>query len=300
MDLKSLVKQLNDVIYGKPEQIVLSVACLLSGGHLLIEDLPGMGKTTLAQAIAKSLGLKFKRIQFTSDMLPSDIVGVSIYSREKESFVFKPGPVFTQMLLADEINRTHPKTQSALLEAMEERQVSVDGKRYRLPSPFFVVASQNPSEQSGTFKLPESQLDRFAMRISLGYPSEEAELRLLSGNNPRELVESLTALTDGEGVQSLRALVAKVTLSDSINRYLLRLIRASRELSGASGLSPRAGLALQRAAQAYALLQQRQHVIPDDVQAVFASVAGHRLLPNGSVKEGEALCERLLSAVDVL
>lgn len=300
MEVNQLLKQLNDVIYGKSEQVRLSIACLLSGGHLLIEDLPGMGKTTLAQAVARSLGLKFKRIQFTSDMLPSDILGVSIYSREKESFVFKPGPVFTQMLLADEINRTHPKTQSALLEAMEERQVTVDGKRYKLPNPFFVVASQNPTEQSGTFKLPESQLDRFAMRISLGYPSEEAELKLLSGDNPRELIEGLAALSDAEGVLSLRIQVARVTVSDAINRYLLRLIRASREKSGTTGLSPRAGLALQRAAQAYAMLQQRNHVIPDDVQAVFASVAGHRLMPNGSVSEGDALCARLLSEVDVL
>ncbi len=299
--MDTIITALSSIILGKETQLRLSLSCLLSGGHLLIEDLPGMGKTTLAQALAKSLGLRFKRLQFTSDMLPSDITGVSIFSREKESFVFHPGPVFSQVLLADEINRTHPKTQSALLEAMEERQVTVDGKRYLLPKPFFVIASQNPLSQDGTYKLPESQLDRFAMRISLGYPDEASERALLSGENPREKVARLEGFGNEEELRAHQLAVTRVKSSDALNDYILRLIHTTREFSGVKyGLSPRAGLALQRAAKAWAYLDGRLRVVPDDVQAVFTAVAGHRLLPGAALDQADALCARIIESVDLI
>jgi MoxR-like ATPase len=251
--------------------------------------------------MAKTLGLKFKRAQFTSDMLPADIIGVSIFDTAKQAFKFHPGPVFSQMLLADEINRTHPKTQSALLEAMEERQVSVDGKRYRLPEPFFVVASQNPLSQDGTFNLPESQLDRFMMRIELGYPSLEAERALLQGRNPRLQIPNLASLGDAETIAQLQAQVTAVKASDAVTDYALRLIRASRELGGVHhGLSPRGGLALIQAAKAWSFIEGRQVVLPDDIQAVFHAVVGHRLLPHASVAEALDASTKLLASVDVI
>ncbi|MEQ3696894.1 MAG: MoxR family ATPase [Pseudomonadales bacterium] len=297
----NVLTQLDAVVLGKSGQTKLALSCLLANGHLLIEDLPGLGKTTLAQAMAKTLGLKFKRAQFTSDMLPADIIGVSIFDTAKQAFKFHPGPVFSQMLLADEINRTHPKTQSALLEAMEERQVSVDGKRYRLPEPFFVVASQNPLSQDGTFNLPESQLDRFMMRIELGYPSLEAERALLQGRNPRLQIPNLASLGDAETIAQLQAQVTAVKASDAVTDYALRLIRASRELGGVHhGLSPRGGLALIQAAKAWSFIEGRQVVLPDDIQAVFHAVVGHRLLPHASVAEALDASTKLLASVDVI
>ena len=297
----NVLKQLDAVVLGKSEQTKLALSCLLANGHLLIEDLPGLGKTTLAQAMAKTLGLKFKRAQFTSDMLPADIIGVSIFDTAKQAFKFHPGPVFSQMMLADEINRTHPKTQSALLEAMEERQVSVDGKRYRLPEPFFVVASQNPLSQDGTFNLPESQLDRFMMRIELGYPSLDAERALLQGRNPRLQIPNLAALGDAETIAQLQTKVTAVKASDAVTDYALRLIRASRELGGVHhGLSPRGGLALIQAAKAWSFIEGRQVVLPDDIQAVFHAVVGHRLLPHASVAEALDASTKLLASVDVI
>ncbi|WP_298633698.1 MoxR family ATPase [uncultured Umboniibacter sp.] len=297
----AVLKQLDKVVLGKSGQTKLALSCLLANGHLLIEDLPGLGKTTLAQAMARTLGLKFKRAQFTSDMLPADIIGVSIFDTAKQEFKFHPGPVFSQMLLADEINRTHPKTQSALLEAMEERQVSVDGKRYRLPEPFFVVASQNPLSQDGTFNLPESQLDRFMMRIELGYPSVEAERGLLQGRNPRLQIPNLAALGNAETIAQLQAQVTAVKASEAVTDYALRLIRASRELGGVHhGLSPRGGLALIQAAKAWSFIEGRQVVLPDDIQAVFHAVVGHRLLPHASVAEARDASTKLLASVDVI
>ncbi|RMA78959.1 AAA family ATPase [Umboniibacter marinipuniceus] len=296
-----VLKQLDAVVLGKSQQTKLALSCLLANGHLLIEDLPGLGKTTLAQAMAKTLGLKFKRAQFTSDMLPADIIGVSIFDTAKQAFKFHPGPVFSQMLLADEINRTHPKTQSALLEAMEERQVSVDGKRYRLPEPFFVVASQNPLSQDGTFNLPESQLDRFMMRIELGYPSLEAERALLQGRNPRQQIPALPGLGNAETIAQLQAQVSDVKASEALTDYALRLVRASRALGGVHhGLSPRGGLALIQAAKAWSFVEGRQVVLPDDIQAVFHAVVGHRLLPHASVAEALEASTKLLASVDVI
>jgi MoxR-like ATPase len=296
-----VLTQLDSVVLGKSEQTKLALACLLANGHLLIEDLPGLGKTTLAQTMARTLGLKFKRAQFTSDMLPADIIGVSIFDTAKQAFKFHPGPVFSQMLLADEINRTHPKTQSALLEAMEERQVSVDGKRYRLPDPFFVVASQNPLSQDGTFNLPESQLDRFMMRIELGYPSLDAERALLQGRNPRLQIPNLLALGDAETIAQLQARVTAVRASDAVTDYALRLIRASRELGGVHhGLSPRGGLALIQAAKAWSFIEGREVLLPDDIQAVFHAVVGHRLLPHASVAEALDASTKLLASIDVI
>ncbi|MBV8249424.1 MAG: AAA family ATPase, partial [Comamonas sp.] len=266
----ALLSQLNTVMEGKPDQVRDGVACLLAGGHLLIEDVPGVGKTTLAHALAHSFGLQFSRVQFTADLMPSDLTGVSIYDRGREAFVFHPGPVFAQVLLADEINRASPKTQSALLEAMEERQVTAEGRTHSLPAPFFVIATQNPLEQLGTFPLPESQLDRFLMRISLGYPSRAAERRLLTGNGRRAAADALQPVITQEQLQRLQAAVLAVHTSDALLNYVQDLIEATR--SGqwfAQGLSPRAGIALLRAAKAIALMEGRDYVAPDDVQAIL-------------------------------
>ncbi|MDO8249369.1 MAG: MoxR family ATPase [Rhodoferax sp.] len=285
--LKSLVDQLNTVIVGKPAQTQDCVACLLAGGHLLIEDVPGVGKTTLAHALARTFGLQFSRVQFTADLMPSDLSGVSIYERGKETFVFHPGPLFAQVLLADEINRASPKTQSALLEAMEEKQVTVDGETRPLPSPFFVIATQNPHDQLGTYALPESQLDRFLMRISLGYPDRAAERELLAGHDRRDLVNALPSLLNAAELQSLQAKVLDVHASAPLLDYVQDLIAATR--SGQwflQGLSPRAGIAVVRAAKAQALLSGRDYAAPDDVQAILAQTVAHRLVPVGDAGRG--------------
>ncbi len=285
--LRALLDQLNTVIAGKAAQVSDSVACLLAGGHLLIEDVPGVGKTTLAHALARSFGLQFSRVQFTADLMPSDLSGVSVYERSSESFVFHPGPVFAQVLLADEINRASPKTQSALLEAMEEKQVSVEGETRALPSPFFVIATQTPHDQLGTFALPESQLDRFLMRISLGYPDRASERSLLAGDDRRAQVAALPALLDAHSLHALQAQVQQVHAADALLDYLQDLIAATR--SGRwflQGLSPRAGIAVLRAARAQALLSGRDYVAPDDVRAILPQTIAHRLVPVGDAGRG--------------
>ncbi len=272
---------------GKPSQIQDCVACLLAGGHLLIDDVPGVGKTTLAHALARSFGLQFSRVQFTSDLMPSDLSGVSVYERGKEAFVFHPGPIFAQVLLADEINRASPKTQSALLEAMEEMQVSVEGETRALPNPFFVIATQNPLDQIGTYALPESQLDRFLMRISLGYPDRAAERELLSGRDRRSLVDALQTVMQPGDLRQLQDMVQAIHKSDPLLDYVQDLIAATR--SGqwfVQGLSPRAGIAVLRAAQAQALLSGRNYVAPDDVQAILPQTIAHRLIPVDSAARG--------------
>ncbi|MFL6663767.1 MAG: AAA family ATPase [Rhizobacter sp.] len=295
--LTRLVDQISTIIVGKRPQIEDCVACLLAGGHLLIEDVPGVGKTTLAHALAVSLGLRFSRVQFTADLMPSDLVGVSVYERSKEAFVFHAGPVFAQVLLADEINRAGPKTQSALLEAMEEQQVSVEGETRALPRPFFVIATQNPTDQLGTYPLPESQLDRFLMCITLGYPDRASERALLAGQDRREAIHGLAPMmTPDDLVQAQKAVLA-IHASDALLDYLQALIGATR--SGAwfvEGLSPRAGIAVLRAAKARALLGQRDYVAPDDIQSVLVQAAAHRLVPvagagRGRVEQVRAMVE---------
>ena len=285
--LKSLLAQLNTVIVGKPTQIQDCVACLLAGGHLLIDDVPGVGKTTLAHALARTFGLQFSRVQFTSDLMPSDLSGVSIYERSKEAFVFHPGPIFAQVLLADEINRASPKTQSALLEAMEEKQVTIEGQTRPLPQPFFVIATQNPLDQIGTYALPESQLDRFLMRISLGYPDRMAERELLTGQDRRSVVEHLPSLLAMGELQQLQQMVLAIHAAPPLLDYVQDLMAATR--SGQwflQGLSPRAGIAVLRAAKAQALLSGRDYVAPDDVQAVLPQSIAHRLVPVGDSGRG--------------
>ncbi len=285
--LKALLGQLNTVIVGKPSQVQDCVACLLAGGHLLIEDVPGVGKTTLAHALARSFGLQFSRVQFTADLMPSDLSGVSIYERGNERFVFHPGPIFAQVLLADEINRASPKTQSALLEAMEEKQVTVEGETRALPSPFFVIATQNPHDQLGTFALPESQLDRFLMRISLGYPDRLAERELLKGRDRREMLDTLESTLSAIELQSLQQKVMDIHAADPLLDYVQELVAATR--SGRwflQGLSPRAGIAVVRAAKAQALLSGRDYVAPDDVQAILPQTVAHRLIPVGDAGRG--------------
>jgi MoxR-like ATPase len=285
--LNALLDQLNTVIVGKSAQVRDCVACLLAGGHLLIEDVPGVGKTTLAHALARAFGLQFSRVQFTADLMPSDLSGVSVWERGKESFVFHPGPIFAQVLLADEINRASPKTQSALLEAMEERQVTVEGETRALPSPFFVIATQNPHDQLGTFALPESQLDRFLMRISLGYPDRAAERDLFAGGDRREMVDRLGNTLSPIELQALQQQVLQVHAADPLLDYVQDLVAATR--SGRwflQGLSPRAGIAVIRAAKAQALLSGRDYVAPDDVQAILPQTVAHRLVPVGDAGRG--------------
>ena len=278
--IQSVAAQVGSVVVGKQPQIRLALACLLARGHLLIEDLPGVGKTTLAHALSISLGLQFKRVQFTNDLLPADIVGVAIFEREHSRFQFHPGPVFSQVLLADEINRASPKTQSALLEAMEERQVSTEGQTRPLPDPFFVIATQNPQDQIGTFPLPESQLDRFLMCIELGYPDPKSERSLLEGLDRRGMLEALKPQLTPALLLEGQHLVRQIRCAPPLLDYLQNLITFSRRSPLLSeGLSPRAGLALLQAARAWALLDGRNHVLPDDVQAVLPAVAGHRLRP---------------------
>ncbi|HEX5640015.1 MAG TPA: AAA family ATPase [Burkholderiaceae bacterium] len=301
---RATASQIGTIIVGKSLQIRQSLTCLLAGGHLLIEDAPGVGKTTLAHAIALSMGLPFRRIQFTSDLLPSDVIGVSVYDRTTGQFVFHPGPIFTEVLLADEINRASPKTQSALLEAMEENQVSTDGLSRPLPQPFFVIATQNPLHQVGTFPLPESQLDRFLMCISLGYPDRAAERSLLSGDARRDMLKVLQPVARPADLLAAQAEVRKVYVSAALLDYIQALIAHTRA-SGkyAEGLSPRGGLALLAAARAWAWLDGREHVIPEDVQNIMPSVAGHRLhatsRESGRALHGKELVSQLITAVPV-
>ena len=293
---------LGTIILGKDGQISLALACLLARGHLLIEDLPGLGKTMLAQALARVLGLSFRRIQFTSDLLPADIVGVSVFRQERGEFEFQPGPIFSQLILADEVNRATPKAQSALLEAMEEYQVSVDGHTRLLPEPFFVVATQNPADQIGTFPLPESQLDRFLMRLELGYPNEENERELITGEDRRMMLEDVEPVATPDVLQKLQQLGAKMHMSDPLIDYIQALVRQTRESPEIEiGLSPRGALALAAAAKAHAFVEHHSGVYPDDIQAVFAAVAGHRLKPasNTSHRSTAELCQHVLDTVAI-
>jgi MoxR-like ATPase len=294
--LARLTDQISTVIVGKRPQIEDCIACLLAGGHLLIEDVPGVGKTTLAHVLAVSLGLDFRRVQFTADMMPSDLVGVSVFERSREQFVFHPGPVFAQVLLADEINRAGPKTQSALLEAMEEHQVTVENQTRALPAPFFVIATQNPTDQLGTYPLPESQLDRFLMCITLGYPDRASERALLAGADRRAVIEGLSPIMTPAELQAAQRSVLAVHAGDALLDYLQALIAATR--SGqwfTEGLSPRAGIAVLRAAKAHALMDRRDYVAPDDVQAVLVQTAAHRLVPVPGAGRGAA--EQVLAMV---
>ncbi len=305
VDAAALVRvlaSLETIILGKPDQIRLCVACLLARGHLLIEDVPGVGKTTLAHALAHVLGLAWQRVQFTSDLLPADIVGVSVFDRASQRFHFRQGPIFTQLLLADEVNRASPRTQSALLEAMEERQVSADGTTYALPEPFFVVATQNPHEQLGTYALPESQLDRFLMRVTLGYPDTAHERELLRGGERRELLPALAPALTAADVVSVQRAVRAVHVAETLLDYAQALIARSRERGDLKlGLSPRAGQGLIRAAQAWAYLAARDAVLPEDVQAVLPAVVAHRLEPRdpASAAERADLAAELVRAVPV-
>ncbi|RAL82842.1 AAA family ATPase [Pseudomonas aeruginosa] len=301
--LEACLKAVDEILLGKDRQVRLALACLLARGHLLIEDLPGMGKTTLSHALARVLGLSFQRIQFTSDLLPGDILGTSVFDKDSGQFVFHPGPIFAELVLADEINRATPKSQSALLEAMEEGQVTIEGATRPLPEPFFVIATQNPASQGGTFSLPQSQLDRFLMRLSLGYPGRAAERSLLLGEARRDLLPRLEPLLDHAALAAFQAEVPKVRASDALVDYVLRLVEATRtQPAFALGLSPRGSLALLAAARAWALLAGRDYVIPEDVQAVLPAVAGHRLRdqadPTGH--GGGALVQWLLREVPAL
>ncbi|SDH46187.1 AAA family ATPase [Pseudomonas panipatensis] len=301
--LESCLKAVDHILLGKEVQVRLALTCLLARGHLLIEDLPGMGKTTLSHALARVLGLSFQRIQFTSDLLPGDILGTSVFDKDSGQFVFHPGPIFAELVLADEINRATPKSQSALLEAMEEGQVTIEGATRPLPEPFFVIATQNPVSQGGTFALPESQLDRFLMRLSLGYPGRAAEKALLLGEARRDLLPRLEPLLTLEELTAWQAEVPKVHASDALVDYVLRLAEATRSQPAfALGLSPRGSLALLAAARAWALLAGRDYVIPEDVQAVLPSVAGHRLRDQAdpSGHGGGALVQWLLREVPAL
>ncbi|MBV8467610.1 MAG: AAA family ATPase [Burkholderiales bacterium] len=298
--LHAVLAQLDRFILGKQRETRQALACLLARGHVLIEDVPGVGKTTLAHALAATLGLAFQRVQFTSDMLPADLIGVSIYDRETQGFRFHSGPIFSQVVLADEINRATPKTQSALLEAMEERQVTMDGETRALPDPFFVIATQNPAHQIGTFPLPESQLDRFLMRITLGYPDAAAERAMLLGEDRRDMLKEAKPVIGMAELAEFQAAVRLVTVAPALVDYVQALTRATREANDFhNGLSPRAALGLLAAARAWALLDGRTMVIPEDVQAVFGAVATHRLLARASNRPQPELVARLLSDVAI-
>ena len=304
--LQAMLVSINEIVLDKPAVVKLAVACLLANGHLLLQDLPGMGKTTLAHAIANHLGLSFNRVQFTSDMLPADILGISLYKTDTGTFEFKPGPIFCQLLLADEINRSSPKTQSALLEAMEERQVSQDGVTRKLPEPFFVIATQNPTQQSGVFILPESQLDRFLMCLSLGYPSVNAERELLLGKDRRQMLSKITPMLDTQSLQQAQAQAKEVYIADVVIDYLQRLVAKTRESRDYHGLSTRGVLALKQAAQAFAYLGGYNEVTPEDIQAVFAAVVDHRLgqpfIPFNHLggEQPQSIATQLLRQVPVL
>jgi len=300
--LEEVTRRAGEIVLGKRHTVRLALACLIARGHLLIEDLPGVGKTTLAHVLAQLLGLRFNRIQFTSDLLPADILGVAVYERATGEFRFHPGPVFAQVVLADEINRATPKAQSALLEAMEERQVTVEGETRPLPQPFFVIATQNPLQQVGTFPLPESQLDRFLMRLEMGYPDSAAERELLRGADRRDLLATLTPALAPEELLTMQRTVPGVHVADALLDYVQALLRESRRAASyRSGLSPRAGLALLRGAQAWATLEGRDHVLPEDIQTVLPAVVGHRLHPADASRADSPteLAETLLQAVAI-
>jgi len=300
--LDQLISQAGDIILGKEHVLRLALTCVLAKGHLLIEDLPGVGKTTMAHLLARLLGMQYQRIQFTSDMLPADIIGVSIYDREQESFRFHPGPIFSQLVLADEINRATPKAQSALLEAMEERQVTVEGETRKLPQPFFVIATQNPSYQIGTFPLPESQLDRFLMRLEIGYPDAKSERELLAGAERRDLLEAITPCIDQAQLVAIQKEVDNIFVSDALLDYCQALLEFSRTSPRFHhGLSPRAGLALLRNARAWALLEGHDKVLPEDIQAIFTATVSHRLhsTSDTGVNEGGELAQHLLDSVPI-
>ena len=302
LPLKNVIHQAEQVILGKSHQIKLALTCLLARGHLLIEDIPGVGKTTLAHVLARSLGLQFQRIQFTSDMLPADILGVSVFQRDSAAFKFHAGPIFAQMILADEVNRATPKTQSALLEAMEEQQVTIEGVTRPLPVPFFVIATQNPTHQVGTFPLPESQLDRFLLRIQLGYPDAQAERSLLAGVERREIVAKLTPQMEAAELLALQQQARQVFVSPALLDYIQAILRHTRETARyVHGLSPRAGLSLLAAARAWALLDGRNAVIPEDVQAVLPGVASHRLQSTQEVRATDVskMARELIAAVAI-
>ena len=297
--LDQIVAQINQVILGKETQIRLVLTCLIAKGHVLLEDVPGVGKTTLAHVIAKVLGLSFQRVQFTSDLLPADIIGVSIYDKTLGQFKFHRGAIFSQMVLADEINRATPKTQSALLEAMEEHQVTIEGESHQLPAPFFVLATQNPLYQIGTFPLPESQLDRFLMRLALGYPDARTERELLKGKDRRELLETLQPVVSIEEIIKIQSQVAQVTVSDALIDYLQAILATSRQSPRYQmGLSPRAGLAILHSAQAWALMHGRDFVMPEDVQAILPAVVGHRLV-SATHEDASALVSQLIESVAI-
>jgi MoxR-like ATPase len=300
--INRVVRTIGQVLVGKEDKIRLALCCLLAKGHLLIEDLPGMGKTTLAQALSHALGLDFQRIQFTSDLLPADIIGMSIFERDESRFVFHPGPIFTQVLLADEINRATPKTQSALLEAMAEQQITADGESRLLDNPFFVIATQNPEHQGGTFPLPESQLDRFTMRLQLGYPDPRAERDMLTGLPGKEKLAQMEAMMSVEQLLDFQRQIHRVKASDSLLDYLQRLVAFSRQDDDIGvGLSPRAVLSLLHTSRSWAVMEGRDYVIPEDVQHVFPAVSGHRLRDGANLLPADgAIVHRVLSAVDVL
>ena len=299
--LGDALQQVNRILVGKPRQVELAFTCLLAGGHLLIEDLPGVGKTTLAHALARTLGADYQRIQFTSDLLPADIIGVSVYRRDTESFDFHPGPIFTQIVLADEINRATPKTQSALLEAMAEHQVTVDGHARSLPQPFFVLATQNPQDLVGTFPLPESQLDRFLFCLTLGYPDAEAERQLLTQRSREYMLQEITPVLNAADLAALQARVGRIRASEPLIDYVQQLVGQTREHPRLSmGLSPRAALALLRAGRALALIRERDFCIPEDIQAVFPSLARHRLVvTSGTARTALVIAQDLLAEVEI-
>lgn len=297
-EIEASLIELNKVILGKEQQVKLALTCVLASGHLLLEDLPGMGKTTLAHALSKVLGLDYNRIQFTSDLLPADLIGASVFDANSSTFSFHRGPIFSSIFLADELNRATPKAQSALLEAMEEGQVSVDGETHTLPDPFFVIATQNPQSQSGTFPLPESQLDRFMFRLSLGYPDPHVERELLKGGQGRSALSQVQQILSGESLRQIKRLIPQVKVSDTLLDYVQRLIAQTRQDDLCHlGLSPRGALALMKSSQCWALLQGRTHVLPEDVQAVFVAVVGHRIVGKKET-QGDQLARHILNSVD--